>query len=172
MFLIAIDGKSGSGKTTLAADLSKKYGGAVLHMDDFFLRPEQRIKERMEEIGGNVDYERFFEVLEQAKNGEVIRYQPYDCKTGKLKEVQWIEPGEMIIVEGSYSLHPYFGDYAQFKIGLDIEKEEQERRILKRNGPQMLPRFLKEWIPKENQYLDEFQIYKKFDLVIKKNVNY
>jgi hypothetical protein len=32
-------------------------------MDDFFLRIEQRTPERMTEVGGNVDYERFLETV-------------------------------------------------------------------------------------------------------------
>ena len=28
-------------------------------MDDFFLQPKQRTKERLEQAGGNVDYKRF-----------------------------------------------------------------------------------------------------------------
>lgn len=166
-FIIAVDGKSGGGKTTLASALFKKFGGVILHMDDFFLRPEQRTSERLAEIGGNVDYERFLAVLEQAKSGEVIRYQPYDCKIRKLKEMQLILPEKLIIVEGSYSLHPYFGQYAGYKIGIDIGEEEQKKRILERNGSEMLPNFVNEWIPKENQYLKEFKIFEQCNVVIK-----
>ena len=36
---IAIDGPCASGKTTLARNLNERFGGNVLHMDDFFLRP-------------------------------------------------------------------------------------------------------------------------------------
>lgn len=35
---IAIDGPCASGKTTLARNLNERFGGNVLHMDDFFLR--------------------------------------------------------------------------------------------------------------------------------------
>lgn len=35
---IAIDGPCVSGKTTLARNLNERFGGNVLHMDDFFLR--------------------------------------------------------------------------------------------------------------------------------------
>ena len=59
--VVAIDGGAASGKTTLADVLSKRYGGAVVHMDDFFLRPEQRTTERFAEVGGNFDRERFME---------------------------------------------------------------------------------------------------------------
>ena len=61
MVIVAIDGKCTSGKTTLASRLAAFYDCNVFHMDDFFLRPEQRTTERFAEIGGNVDYERFWE---------------------------------------------------------------------------------------------------------------
>lgn len=164
--VIAIDGKSGSGKTTLAALLSKKTGALVLHMDDFFLRPEQRTEERLREVGGNVDYERFFVVLEQVKAGKPVFYQPYDCKTGTLKEAVLLKTEKIVIVEGAYSIHPYFGAYADIKIGLDIDADEQKQRILKRNGQIMLARFLDEWIPKENAYLEKFCIFEGCDIVV------
>ena len=44
--IVAIDGRCGSGKTTLAAKLQKQLHCSVFHMDDFFLRPEQRTEER------------------------------------------------------------------------------------------------------------------------------
>lgn len=56
---VAIDGPCASGKTVFAASLHERFGGNVLHMDDFFLRPEQRTPERFAEPGGNVDRERF-----------------------------------------------------------------------------------------------------------------
>ena len=55
MVIVAIDGKCTSGKTTLASKLAQIYDCNVFHMDDFFLRPEQRIPERLAEVGGNVE---------------------------------------------------------------------------------------------------------------------
>ena len=57
--IVAIDGNCTAGKTTLAGKLAEIYDCNVLHMDDFFLRAEQRTPERYAEVGGNVDYERF-----------------------------------------------------------------------------------------------------------------
>ena len=59
--LVAIDGNCTAGKSTLASLLEKEYDCNVFHMDDFFLRPEQRTPDRFAQVGGNVDYERFFE---------------------------------------------------------------------------------------------------------------
>ena len=77
--LLAIDGRCGSGNTTLARVLQEKTGAAVVHMDDFFLRPEQRTPERFAEPGGNVDRERVLEeVLLPLKENCPVVYRPYD----------------------------------------------------------------------------------------------
>ena len=55
--IVAIDGNCAAGKTTLASHLARQYDCNVFHMDDFFLRPQQRTPEQYAEIGGNVDYE-------------------------------------------------------------------------------------------------------------------
>ena len=71
--LVAIDGPCASGKTMLAATVNKRFGGNVLHMDDFFLRPEQRTPERFAQPGGNVDRERFeTEVLAPLFAGKTV----------------------------------------------------------------------------------------------------
>ena len=78
MVIVAIDGKCTSGKTTLASKLAEIYDCNVFHMDDFFLRPEQRTPERFAEVGGNVDYERFQEeVLLPLKDGKAFSYRPF-----------------------------------------------------------------------------------------------
>ncbi len=164
--LIAIDGKSGSGKTTLANCIREQLGGNVFHMDDFFLRPEQRTKERLEEVGGNVDYERFKEVLEQIGNKSTICYQAYDCKLQELQKPIQMEAMRLNIVEGSYSMHPYFEDVYDLKIAVDMKEELQRERILQRNGAAMLKRFEEEWIPKENAYFEKYAIFEKCDVRI------
>ena len=45
--IAAIDGRCGAGKSTLAAQLQAQLSCRVFHMDDFFLRPEQRTAARL-----------------------------------------------------------------------------------------------------------------------------
>lgn len=79
--LVAIDGRCAAGKTTLAASLQAQLACNVFHMDDFFLRPEQRTPERLRQPGGNVDFERFLtEVLRPLRDGAPVTYRPYDCE--------------------------------------------------------------------------------------------
>lgn len=105
--LIGIDGNCTAGKTTLAAVLEKEYDCNVFHMDDFFLRPQQRTAERYVEPGGNVDYERFQEeVLIPLKKGSAFSYCPFSCKTFSLSDAVEVTPKALNIVEGTYYLHP------------------------------------------------------------------
>ena len=154
LIIVAIDGKCTSGKTTLASKLAQIYDCNVFHMDDFFLRPEQRTRSRFAEVGGNVDYERFQEeVLLPLRSGRSFSYRPFDCKTFTLSVPIIVTPKRLNIVEGTYSHHPYFGNPYDLKILLTVDEETQRRRILDR--PEFLhKRFFVEWIPMENRYFD------------------
>ena len=171
VILIAIDGRSGSGKTRLSAFLAGKYDANVFHMDDFFLQESQRTPERMTEIGGNVDYERFREeVLIPLWYGDDVVYRPFNCKTmviEKEKE-QVIKHKRINIIEGSYSLHPYFGEPYQLKIFCDIDPENQISNITARIGddPEMLSKFKDIWIPKENEYFEKNKTSENSDVYI------
>lgn len=154
--LVAIDGQSASGKTTLAQKIQETFDCNVFAMDDFFLRPEQRTEQRLAEIGGNVDYERFYqEVLVPASEKKEVILKPYSCKTQTLLPPVKVSPKRLVIIEGAYSLHPYFKEPYQLKVLCLIKEKLQKERILKRNGALMLERFVSEWIPKENTYLKE-----------------
>ena len=156
--VVAIDGKCTSGKTTLAAQLADAYDCNVFHMDDFFLRPEQRTPERFAEIGGNVDYERFAEeILTPLKTGEPFSYRPFDCSTFTLAQPVSVQPKKLTIIEGTYSHHPYFGDPYDLKILLTVSEELQNQRVLER--PAFLhSRFFESWIPMENRYFENLSM--------------
>ena len=164
--LVAIDGKCTSGKTTLARQLAESYDCNVFHMDDFFLRPEQRIPERFAEVGGNVDYERFLEeVLLPLKTGKPFSYRPFQCKTFTLTEPVCVPVKKLNIIEGSYAMHPYFGDPYGFKILLTVDPEIQRQRVLERPAF-VQERFFTQWIPMENAYLEHFRIADSADLIL------
>ena len=162
--LIAIDGNCTAGKTTLASFLEKEYDCNVFHKDDFFLRPEQRTAERYAQPGGNVDYERFREeVLLPLNSGETFSYRPFSCKTFTLSESVQVMPKQLNIVEGTYCLHPYFGDAYDLKLFLSVDPELQRQRVYQR--PQHVQeRFFTDWIPMEKRYFDFYGISEKADI--------
>lgn len=165
---LAVEGGSASGKTTLSGLLEQVYGATVFHMDDFFLRPEQRTKERFAEPGGNVDRERFLEeVLEPLKAGEAVQYRRFDCSSFTLQEPVERRPGDFCVIEGAYSMHPELAGYYDFSVFLDVSPEVQKKRIHKRNSPEFATRFFEEWIPMEQRYFDEMDVKEWCDLVFR-----
>ena len=164
---VAIEGGSASGKTTLAGILSRLYGCTVLHMDDFFLQPAQRTAERLSEVGGNVDRERFLaEVLQPLSRREPITYRPFDCHTQRIGEAVTVTPAQLTVVEGAYSMHPTLAPYYDFSVFLDVPPAVQKTRIVKRNSPEMAQRFFNEWIPLETAYFTQTDIQHRCDRVI------
>ena len=160
--IVAIDGRCGAGKTTLASELQNRLSCNVIHMDDFFLRPHQRSEERLAEPGGNIDYERFIEeVLIPLQKNEPFTYKPYSCATQSFGEPIRIVPGNLTIVEGSYSCHPKFWDFYDLHIFLDVESEEQIRRIKNRCGEDGAINFQNIWIPLEEHYFRTYKIKEK-----------
>ena len=160
--LIAIDGDAASGKTTLGFYLQEIFSANLFHMDDFFLPAKLRTEEKLQEIGGTVEYERFYqEVLVPVLKGEEVLYRPYSCAVQAIIAEQIIPFKRVNIIEGSYSQHPYFGDIYQLRVFIEIAPKLQHERILIRNGAEKTERFLTEWIPKEKAYFTKFGIRDK-----------
>ncbi len=162
--IVAIDGRCASGKTTLAAAIEKLSGCSVIHMDDFFLRPEQRTAERLALAGGNIDYERFeTEVLLPLKSGCDFSYRPYNCHDRSLGEAVSCRNGRVTVIEGSYSCHPALRRYYDLSIFLSITPEVQLERIRIRNG-RSAENFQNIWIPMEEKYFSEHDVKNKCDM--------
>ena len=165
--LIAIEGGSASGKTTLGELLHSVYGCPVFHMDDFFLRPEQRTEARFAQPGGNVDRERFLEeALIPLREGKPVDYRRFDCATFTIAPPQRIEPATLNIVEGAYSMHPDLAPYYDLSVFLPISAEKQRERILKRNAPAHAKQFFDRWIPFEQRYFDALDVQDRCDLIL------
>jgi len=163
--LVAIDGNCTAGKTTLAAQLKEIYSCNVFAMDDFFLQPYQRTAERYDEPGGNVDYERFKqEILEPLRSGQSFSYRRFDCQTMQFRaERAQVTPNQLNIIEGVYSLHPYFGEPYDLKVILGLDEARQRSRLKKRN-PDKYERFINEWMPLEDKYFAAFKVAEKCDV--------
>lgn len=165
--VIAIDGKSASGKTTLAGQLSAVLNAQVIHMDDFFLPQNLRTPARFAKAGGNVHYERFkAEVLPLLRKESGFTYRRFDCSKMAPGELRQIKAAKWRIVEGAYSLHPSFGNYADLKIFFDITPAEQMKRIIKRNGEEKAKIFAARWIPFEEKYIKQTKVRERADMIL------
>ncbi len=165
--VIVIDGNAASGKSTMAEMLKEILGAEIIHMDDFFLPLELRTEARLQEPGGNVHYERFLEeVIPHIGAEEEFSYRNFDCSKMNYNGQSVIKNVPWRIVEGAYSCHPIFGNYADLKVFLSIDREEQMQRILRRNGEEMAEMFRKLWIPLEEKYFEEYKIRDDADIII------
>lgn len=162
--ILVIDGKTGSGKSTLAEKIAALFDADIIHMDDFFLPDRLRSKTRMEEPGGNIHYERFKTDVIEHLDEDVIAYRPFDCRDQTYGDFVYVKNKGVLIVEGSYALHPFFGDYADVSVFLDMDDDLQRRRILYRNGEEGAGMFFDKWIGLENRYFNHFRIKEKSDL--------
>lgn len=163
--VVALDGRCGSGKTTLAARLQKDLRCSVYHMDDFFLRPEQRTEERLSQPGGNVDHERFLEeVLLPLQGTQPITYRPYLCTQQRLGSPVTVGANRLTVVEGAYACHPKLWAHYDLRVFLSVAPDEQMRRIEKRSGPEKAAMFAQRWIPFEERYFKAFDIPARCDM--------
>ena len=164
---LAVEGGSASGKTTLSGILSTLYECNIFHIDDFFLPPKMRTADRLREVGGNFDRERFLgEVLLPHSRGEKVAYRRYDCSTQTVLSPTLAEPRSLTVIEGAYSMHPALSDYYDLSVFLEISPEEQRKRIEKRNTPSIAARYFAEWIPLETRYFEQMSVRDRCDICL------
>lgn len=164
--VIAIDGRSAAGKTTLTTQLAERFGLGIVHMDDFFLPFEMRTPERLAEAGGNVHRERFAaEVIPHLGSGKGFSYNVFSCSLGRIDGTAEV-PQSGVIVEGAYSMHPFFGDIYDAKIFMDISPQLQRQRIISRSGEEKWLMFEQKWIPMEEKYHTHCKTAERCDLII------
>lgn len=165
--IIAIDGRAASGKSTLAELLQKTYGCNVFHTDDFFLPFSLRKKERLDQPGGNIHYERMKEeIIQPLLNNETVIHRPFRCANGTFGDSVLTPPNKITVIEGVYSLHPFFGDIYDCKIFLTVDPKEQKKRLLKREGREKYHQFVTRWIPMEERYFSNFHIQESCNIVV------
>lgn len=156
-FIISIDGPAASGKSTLASYLEFELDATVFHMDDYFLPQEMKTDERLAIPGGNVYFERLEEeVLSRFEEG-FIEFRKYNCITEELEPKTKKVLSKYVVVEGVYSQQKRLKKYYDFNVYTEISKDEQIRRLKKRN-PRLLDKFIHEWLPLEEVYFQKEEI--------------
>ena len=165
--VIAIDGNCAAGKSTLADEIQSVFGGTVIRADSFFLPFDMRTDERLGEPGGNFHRERFIaEVIDGIKSKTAFDYGVFDCKEGEVTHSVTVDENSLIIVEGSYCMHPAINFEYDLKIFCTTDEKTQLSRIEKRNGEVMTEVFKAKWIPLENRYFSFCNIKNKCDIII------
>ncbi len=164
--IIAIDGMCASGKTTLAKEIQENFGGSIISADDFFLPFEMRSEERLNTPGGNFHRERFKEEVINNLDKDKFSYGVFDCSLGKTENTKEVEEKRLVIIEGSYCMHPELNAEYDLKIFTLTDFQTQLERIEKRNGTKALEAFKNKWIPVENMYFSWSEVREKSDAVL------
>ena len=164
--VLALDGRCGSGKTTMAAALAEQFPGSiVLHTDDFYLPPADRVPGWEQTPCANMDFARLRdEVLAPARAGKPVLYRAYSCREGAYLPVQQLAAQPLVILEGSYSHHPLLAGFYNLKVFVTCSKEEQARRLQTREG-ERYENFVRRWIPLEEAYFAQCRIEALADLL-------
>jgi uridine kinase len=153
---IGVDGKGATGKTSLATRIATVLPGSVIvHIDDF-ARPDLRGWER----------DRFVhQILQPLLAGQPGRYQRWDFDRNVGAEWHTVPVGVPVVVEGVSATDVRLGVPWDFTIWIEVPYETRLARILERDGPAMMDRWLTDWMPSEDAYEQEQRPQDRVDLV-------
>ena len=165
--VLALDGRCGSGKTTLADGLARQFPASiVLHTDNFYLPPAQRVRGWEKTPCANMDLIRLRdEALRPAYDGQPVLYRAYSCRAGAYQPAQELAAQPLVILEGSYSHHPLLAGYETLRVFVTCSREEQTRRLQAREG-ERYANFAARWIPLEEGYFAQYCIEETADLAV------
>ncbi len=165
--VLALDGRCGSGKTTMAAALAEQFPDSiVLHTDDFYLPPADRVPGWEQTPCANMDLARLRdEVLAPARAGKPVLYRAYSCRESTCLPVRQLAPQPLVILEGSYSHHPLLAPHEAFRVFVTCSKAEQASRLQAREGDRY-PDFAARWVPLEEAYFTQHNIEDAADFVM------
>ena len=151
----------------LAAQLAERFPqSAIIHTDDFYLPPSQRVTGWEKIPCANMDIQRLRdEVVAPARAGQAFSYQAYSCREGSYLPPRPLGPAPLVIVEGSYSHHPSLAPYYDIRIFVTCSPDEQALRLREREG-ERYSNFVERWIPLEEGYFAKFQIEQTVDFIL------
>ncbi len=140
-FIVGITGGSGVGKTTLINLLYKEFEGRVstFSLDNYYLPKEAQQKDENGVINFDLptalDATNLEKDIQLLTKGERIRQSVYGFNNPQQEKAeQFIEPKELLIVEGLYVMYyPFLRTILDYSVYLMVEKELQLQRRLHRD---------------------------------------
>ncbi len=167
---VGIDGCGGAGKTTLAFGLQILDPSIqIAHMDQFDLPFNQRMElsPQKKPIGADSDWKRLAsEVLIPLREGRAADFEVYSWDLDKMHGRKIIKPFGIVIVEGVYAIRDELKDFYDLTIWLDVPKEVRLERGLKRDGEDKRERWLFDWIPMEDRYVEVQKPHLRADIIL------
>jgi uridine kinase len=152
---IGIDGFGGAGKSSLAdAIVAEIARASVVRVDDFW--------------GPNIaewDWDRFREqLLGPLLAGRPARYQIWNWADDLAGEWVDLPPGRVVVVEGVSSTRAAAGVPWDLTVWVEAPRAVRLQRALDRDGPELMRRWLEDWMPSEEAYAARERPQERVDL--------
>jgi uridine kinase len=136
--VILIDGRSGSGKTELATELATALDAQLVRLDDIYPGWD----------GLEAASERVRTDILQAH-----RWQRWDWALGAPAEWCEVDPGRVLVVEGSGSLSRANRELATLGVWMELDEPTRKARALARDGATYEPHW-DAWAAQEQRFFD------------------
>lgn len=175
-FILAISGPTAAGKTYFTKHLQETVKNAglstvTISTDEFYkdlvhLTMEERIKVNYDHPD-SIDSSAFLHALEQLADGNTIDIPAYDFSTHTRKnEVRTVEPADLIIVEGIFSLsfeaiNPIYDIRIFIDLDQDLRLIRRVRRDMKERGRSLesiFKQYLNQVRPSQEVYVTQDKI--------------
>ncbi|MDE2031168.1 MAG: AAA family ATPase [Patescibacteria group bacterium] len=143
-FFVNVSGASGSGKTTISKDISNifKDNSTVFSMDNY-MRGQKFVDEILKKNTCSYGWDdiRVFDLqmvsdhLYKIQNNESVSQPIFDRKRSERSEHEFnfINPNDLIIIDGIHSLHPLVGKFADISIIVECSLHDRLWRRAVRN---------------------------------------
>lgn len=154
---IGVDGPGAAGKTSFADLVAAVVPRAVVvHIDDF--------------AGPSIpewDWERFREqVSVPLLGGRPARYQRWDWDTDSGAEWHDVPTRCVLVVEGVSSTRAEVHVPWDYTVWVDASRELRLRRARDRDGEANLARWLEDWMPSEERYIERERPQERVDVIV------
>jgi uridine kinase len=168
VLIVAIDGHGTAGKSTLAAEIARVTAAALVHTDDFFLRPPVRAGKQppgRRSLRHYYDWRRIrAEALEPLRARRSAKFRCFDWSRGAgLGGVATVWPSDLILLEGVFSAAPELSDLVDWSVFVDTPEHERLRRLQAQVEP---GNWDADWLAVQQSYFDRTRPAASFDLVV------
>jgi uridine kinase len=154
---VGVDGHGGAGKSTFAAAVAAAVPRTtVVHVDDF---ASPAVPEW--------DWDRFrAQVLLPLLDGRPAHYQRWDWARDEGAEWHNVPAGRLVLIEGVSSTRHEVAAPWTLTVWVDAPREVRVQRAVERDGPELLDRWLSDWMPSEDAYVARENPLARMDLIV------
>jgi len=154
---VGVDGLGAAGKTTLAAAIAAALPGAVTVSVDDFARPGV----------DTWDHARFRrDILTPVTRGRSGSYRRWDLVTERAGARVEVPAGVPIVVEGVSATDRAVGVPWDVQLWVEASEGVRRERIHRRDPPELLTRWERDWWPQEQAYLRSQRPDRRADAVV------